>query len=339
MKKYVRDEAGNLYEGLDKAEIYAAYVSKEEGKGLSSNDFTDAHKTTVENVQQGYVTGVKGDNEDFYRQGDVEITCEDIGASKVADIQDNLVNTSVDKPLSANQGKVLNETKINYTDVKNNLTSTDTNKPLSAAQGKSLNEAKADKTAIANMAEINKANNFSVSQILGNGTLRNLVTRWKDGQPRDVWQGFANSNGSFYLYDATNNKAILSSTAAGANSFNGDITGFANGISTFVDVSSTASLASGNGGVITARYPTGSLFFVMAKVAFAANTSGARSVGITTSGGSRILQKVSACSSGKTILTASDIVGYTSNGIGLWAEQNSGSTLSIEYELKIIRIR
>lgn len=202
-----------------------------------------------------------------------------------------------------------------------------------------INEVNSSLTNLSSQAARKNVNNvFTTSQTIGSTSLANLSLHWIDPR-RHVWAGTANSNGSYYIWDTTNNKAILSSDASGNNAFNGNITGFANGISTFIDDSSTASLASGDGGILTARYPTGSLFFVMVKVAFAANTSGTRSVGITTSNGSRLLQKVSACSSGKTILTASDIVGYTSNGIGLWVAQNSGSTLSIEYEFKIIRIR
>lgn len=54
-------------------------------------------------------------------------------------IIDNLTDGGSTKVLSAEQGKVLEEKKINYTDIIDNLTSTDTDKPLSANQGKLLN--------------------------------------------------------------------------------------------------------------------------------------------------------------------------------------------------------
>lgn len=53
---------------------------------------------------------------------------------------DNLTSTSTEDALSANQGRVLNTSKVNVSDIRNNLTSTDTNKPLSANQGRVLNE-------------------------------------------------------------------------------------------------------------------------------------------------------------------------------------------------------
>lgn len=61
-----------------------------------------------------------------------------------SDIVDNLTSTEIDKPLSANQGKVLKDlvdTKLNVSDVIDNLTSDDIDKPLSASQGKILKAA------------------------------------------------------------------------------------------------------------------------------------------------------------------------------------------------------
>ena len=68
----------------------------------------------------------------------------DIGEyTKISDIVDNVTSTNTNKPLSANQGKVLKgliDGALTPNDVKDNLTSTDTNKPLSANQGKLLDE-------------------------------------------------------------------------------------------------------------------------------------------------------------------------------------------------------
>lgn len=60
--------------------------------------------------------------------------------AKTADIQNNLTSTATNKPLSAAQGKALNDGKVNISDIQNNLTSTATDKPLSAAQGKILSD-------------------------------------------------------------------------------------------------------------------------------------------------------------------------------------------------------
>lgn len=54
------------------------------------------------------------------------------------DIINNLTSTAINKPLSAMQGKVLDEYKVNVSDIVDNLTSTETTKPLSAKQGKEL---------------------------------------------------------------------------------------------------------------------------------------------------------------------------------------------------------
>jgi hypothetical protein len=78
-------------------------------------------------------------------------TIQDIDSEKldVADVVDDLTSTDTDKPLSANQGKVLQDGKepadatiLKEADIVDNLTSTDTDKPLSANQGKVLQDGK-----------------------------------------------------------------------------------------------------------------------------------------------------------------------------------------------------
>ena len=68
----------------------------------------------------------------------------------VSDINNTLTSSSIDKPLSAAQGKKLNDEKLAKTAVVNNLTTTDTSKALSAAQGKKLNDEKLAKTDVVN---------------------------------------------------------------------------------------------------------------------------------------------------------------------------------------------
>lgn len=55
-------------------------VDKVEGKGLSTNDYTDEEKNKVSSIFSGSVTGLKGNAETEYRHGDVNITPADIGA-------------------------------------------------------------------------------------------------------------------------------------------------------------------------------------------------------------------------------------------------------------------
>ena len=60
-------------------------VDVESGKGLSSNDYTNAEKTKLAGIQAGAqvnsVTGIKGNAESAYRTGNINITAQDIGIS------------------------------------------------------------------------------------------------------------------------------------------------------------------------------------------------------------------------------------------------------------------
>jgi len=65
---------------------------------------------------------------------------------------------------------------------------------------------------------------------------------------RTIWAGFANGNNSWYLYDYTNNKSIISSLATGVNNFNGNAT-----TATSADTATSAT-QDGDGNVITDTY-------------------------------------------------------------------------------------
>lgn len=54
------------------------------------------------------------------------------------DIQNNLTSTATDKPLSAYQGKLLNDNKVNTSDIVDDVLTQDTEKPLSANMGYEL---------------------------------------------------------------------------------------------------------------------------------------------------------------------------------------------------------
>lgn len=69
---------------------------------------------------------------------------------KKTDIIDNTSTNDNTKVLSAKQGKLLNDTKLNKTDVIANLSSIDDSKPLAASQGKILNDNKIAKSEIEN---------------------------------------------------------------------------------------------------------------------------------------------------------------------------------------------
>lgn len=88
---------------------------------------------------------------------------------KKTDIIDNTSTNDNTKVLSAKQGKLLNDTKLNKTDVIGNLTNIDNTKALAASQGKILNDKKIDKTAIentVNSSDVNKVLSAAMGKFL-----------------------------------------------------------------------------------------------------------------------------------------------------------------------------
>lgn len=88
---------------------------------------------------------------------------------KKTDIIDNTSTNDNTKVLSAKQGKLLNDTKLNKTDVIGNLTNIDDTKALAASQGKILNDKKIDKTAIentVNSSDVNRVLSASMGKYL-----------------------------------------------------------------------------------------------------------------------------------------------------------------------------
>lgn len=88
---------------------------------------------------------IVADTQEVYVLKDIaKITSADYSGWKRVDgggvtqvvVEDVLTSTSTTHALSAAQGKVLNDNKLNKTDVINNVTTNDTTKALSAAQGK-----------------------------------------------------------------------------------------------------------------------------------------------------------------------------------------------------------
>jgi hypothetical protein len=100
----------------------------------------------------------------------------------VSDINNTLTSSSIDKPLSAAQGKKLNDEKLAKTDVVNNLTTTDTSKALSAAQGKALNDKfNGNKININFSATSNSIDNATIKGYMGNIGGTTLVTKLTSG--------------------------------------------------------------------------------------------------------------------------------------------------------------
>ena len=82
----------------------AAYVGKEQGKGLSSNDFTTAYKNKLDGLT------ATPDWSSIQNKPSLEgFESADPTILKQTDVVDSLNSTSTSAPLSAKQGKVLNE--------------------------------------------------------------------------------------------------------------------------------------------------------------------------------------------------------------------------------------
>ena len=80
-------------ENLDKIdEAFGKKVDKQEGKELSSNDYTDEDKEKLDGIEAGAqvnrVRGVKGSAQETYQEGLVNLTKEDIGLAQVNNTAD-----------------------------------------------------------------------------------------------------------------------------------------------------------------------------------------------------------------------------------------------------------
>lgn len=120
-------------------------VDKVTGKGLSSNDFTDALLTKLNGIESGAqvntITGVKGNAESSYRTGNVNLTPANIGAVPTS-------RTVNGHALSSNV--TVTASDVGLGNVNN---TSDLNKPISTATQTALN-AKVNKTDIATTSDL-----------------------------------------------------------------------------------------------------------------------------------------------------------------------------------------
>lgn len=120
-------------------------AAKDEQAGVTVTD-KGAEGVEIEIIcppVSGSGTGSTIDNEEVQKLIDASIANIEIEFSKkvnVTDIVDDLSSSETDKPLSAKQGKTLNDAKLDKTAIVNGLTSGDSTKVLSALQGKVLKE-------------------------------------------------------------------------------------------------------------------------------------------------------------------------------------------------------
>ena len=87
-------------------------VDKEEGKGLSTNDYTDAEKADVAKVKNKANTSdvlTKTNTTEFTPTGDYHPATKKYVDDNKTSVVDNLESTSATSALSANQGKVIND--------------------------------------------------------------------------------------------------------------------------------------------------------------------------------------------------------------------------------------
>lgn len=100
MRDAIHDAVEQAYDLAD------SKVDAVSGKGLSTEDYTSAEKVKLAGIEAGAqvntVTGVKGNSEEAYRDGNVNITKANIGLGNV----DNTSDT--DKPVSTLQQTALN---------------------------------------------------------------------------------------------------------------------------------------------------------------------------------------------------------------------------------------
>jgi hypothetical protein len=111
-------------------------------------DLINAATYAAKNYYQGMLVIVKDTQEVYVLKNIAKITSADYSGWKRVDggvvtqifVENVLTSTNTANALSAAQGKVLNDSKLNKTDVVNNLTTLDASKALSAAQGKALSD-------------------------------------------------------------------------------------------------------------------------------------------------------------------------------------------------------
>lgn len=120
---------------LENNELLDTKVDKIEGKGLSTIDFTDTNYVHTdnnftneekeklngieENAQVNTITGVKGDNEENYRVGNVSISKENIGLSNVDNTSDleKPISTAVQNALNNKVDKVEGKSLIDDSEI------------------------------------------------------------------------------------------------------------------------------------------------------------------------------------------------------------------------------
>ena len=182
-------------------------VDKISGKGLSTNDFTDTLLTKLDGIKENANYVLVRDSLTSTSISDALSAYQGkmLNDNKVntSNIVDNLNSTVTTVPLSANQGRLLNNNKVNISDIVDSLNSTATNKPLSANQGRVLSRntlslSKYTDNASTFLVQIGDYNNRAL-QIL---TMKTTVTASISSAYGNLFTGTATINfpsgSSFY---------------------------------------------------------------------------------------------------------------------------------------------
>jgi hypothetical protein len=99
-----------------------------------------------------------------------------LNISDLPNIINNLTSTSINNPLSANQGRILETKKLNIVDLPpiiDDLITTDIDKPLSANQGRILEQNKADRTELPMILDVINSSATSAALSANQGRLLN----------------------------------------------------------------------------------------------------------------------------------------------------------------------
>lgn len=112
-------------------------IPKEEGKGLSTNDFTDEYKNKVDSALDNYVESDPTVPAWAKEAKKPTYTPEEVGAEASGTVSSHNIAEDAHEDI---RGLIadLNDGKVNVADVIDNLVTSATNKPLSAAQGVAL---------------------------------------------------------------------------------------------------------------------------------------------------------------------------------------------------------
>ena len=174
-------------------------------------DLINAATYAAKNYYQGMLVIVKDTQEVYVLKDVAEITSADYSGWKRVDaggatqviVDNSLTSTSTTHALSAAQGKVLDDKKIDKSAIENTTSSSDANKVLSAAMGKFLNDNKIAKSEIVDDTSTDDA------------------TKPLSARQGKILNERINSLGNVYKYRGT--KANISEVIAITNALVGDV--------------------------------------------------------------------------------------------------------------------